>query len=70
VTTVACAPLAPVIGEPAHNRALAAEAVARAAAADADVLVLPELCTSGYVFRDADEAARYAEPLDGPAVRE
>ncbi len=70
MTTVACAPLAPRIGEPAHNRALAAEAVARAAAAGAEVLVLPELCTSGYVFADADEAGRFAEPLDGPAVRE
>ncbi len=69
MTTVACAQLSPVIGEPAHNRALAAEAVARAARAGADVLILPELSASGYVFRDADEAARWAEPVDGPAVR-
>lgn len=70
MTTIACAPLSPVLGEPAHNRALAADAMARAAAAGADVLILPELSTSGYVFRDAHEAARYAEPLDGTAVRE
>jgi predicted amidohydrolase len=69
VTTVACAQLAPVIGELEHNRSLGAKAVARAAAAGAQVLVLPELCTSGYVFADADEAARCAESLDGPAVR-
>ena len=68
--TVACAQLSPRVGEVEHNRALAAGAVARAAAAGADVLVLPELCTSGYVFADADEAAGCAEPLDGPAVSE
>jgi predicted amidohydrolase len=43
--------------------------VARAAAAGADLLVLPELCPGGYVFADADEAPRCAEPLDGPTVR-
>jgi predicted amidohydrolase len=32
------------------------------------VIVLPELASSGYVFRDRDEAALLAEPLDGPAV--
>ncbi len=68
MTTVACAPLAPRIGDLPHNRGLAAQAAARAAAIGADLLVLPELCTSGYVFTDAAEAARLAEPLDGPAV--
>ncbi len=67
--TVACAQLAPVIGDLERNRARTSDAVARAAQAGARLVVLPELCTSGYVFADADEAARFAEPLDGPAVR-
>jgi predicted amidohydrolase len=37
--------------------------------ADADLYVLPELCLSGYDFLDGPEAARFAEPHDGPAVR-
>ncbi|MDP9325809.1 MAG: hydratase [Candidatus Dormibacteraeota bacterium] len=32
-----------------------------AADAGADLLVLPELCTAGYVFRDQDEMRPYAE---------
>ena len=44
-------------------------AVARAAATGASLVVLPELCTSGYVFADEAEARRVAEPIDGPTVR-
>jgi 5-aminopentanamidase len=63
--TIACCQLAPRIGELEHNRALARDAVERAGA---QVVVLPELCNSGYVFADADEARRLAEPADGPSV--
>lgn len=66
--TVACAQLAPRIGDLERNRAQADAAVARAAAAGASLVVLPELCTSGYVFADAAEARRLAEPVDGPTV--
>jgi predicted amidohydrolase len=34
------------------------------------VIVLPELASSGYIFRDRDEAALLAESLDGPTVTE
>ena len=35
---------------------------------DADLLVLPELCTTGYAFTSKDEAAALAEPVpDGPS---
>jgi predicted amidohydrolase len=66
--TVACAQLAPAIGTPADNLAVTSASVSLAAAAGARLLVLPELCTSGYMFADAKEAARLAEPIDGPAV--
>jgi predicted amidohydrolase len=37
---------------------------------EADLLVLPELCHSGYLFRDRAELARLAEPIpDGPTSR-
>ncbi|HEY7146218.1 MAG TPA: nitrilase-related carbon-nitrogen hydrolase [Streptosporangiaceae bacterium] len=67
-TLVACCQLAPALGEAAANRELAADAVARAAGQGASVIVLPELVTSGYVFRSRDEARACAEPADGPAV--
>ncbi|MEW6671164.1 MAG: nitrilase-related carbon-nitrogen hydrolase [Thermodesulfobacteriota bacterium] len=35
----------------------------------ADIIVLPELCTTGYFFLSREEAARAAEPADGPTAR-
>ena len=43
--------------------------VAEAAESQPQVIVLPELCTSGYVFRDLDECWSRAEPADGPTVQ-
>ena len=68
--TLAVAQLAPRIGEPERNRELAAAAIIDAAQAGADLVVLPELCNSGYVFADAQEARSLAEPLDGPSVEQ
>lgn len=65
---VACHQLAPVLGDLAGNRARARAAVDAAAAAGAQVVVLPELVTSGYVFRDAAEARALAEPASGPTL--
>jgi 5-aminopentanamidase len=67
---VAACQLSLAIGEVARNRAAASEAVGQAAAAGAGIVVLPELTPSGYVFRDAAEAASLAEPADGPTVTE
>jgi 5-aminopentanamidase len=65
---VAVHQLAPVIGDLDGNRARALTAIDAAADAGAQVVVLPELAVSGYVFRDADEARTLAEPPDGPTV--
>jgi 5-aminopentanamidase len=65
---IACGQLAPVIGDLEGNRARAAAAIGDAAARGAALVVLPELCTSGYVFADADEARSLAEPADGPTA--
>jgi predicted amidohydrolase len=62
---VACCQLAPRIGEVDANRALAHDAIVDAAERGADVVVLPELVNSGYVFEGPDEARALAEPLDG-----
>ena len=67
-TTVACCQLALQVGDPDGNRARVAGAVEEAVARGAQVVVVPELANSGYVFRDAAEAASLAEPVDGPTV--
>lgn len=65
---LSCAQLWPRIGELDSNRRRAASAVSAAASDGAALIVLPELCVSGYVFRDAAEARELAEPIDGPTV--
>jgi predicted amidohydrolase len=66
---VAVHQLAPVIGDLDGNRARTLAAIDAAAAAGAQVVVLPELAASGYAFADASEARALAEPPDGPTVR-
>jgi predicted amidohydrolase/dienelactone hydrolase len=69
LTVIAVAQLAIAIGEPDANRKAAADAVAEAAAAKAALVVLPELCDSGYVFgavavKAQAEAGALASPAD------
>ncbi|MFW6181279.1 MAG: nitrilase-related carbon-nitrogen hydrolase [Spirochaetota bacterium] len=53
----------PVFGETAENTAVIAGAVA---GAGADLLVAPELATSGYLFTGREELLDLAEPVPGP----
>lgn len=66
---VAACQVAPVLGDPQANRDIVASAVGEAVAVGARVVVLPELVSSGYVFADRAEAARSAEPVDGPTLQ-
>ncbi|MFS8204221.1 nitrilase-related carbon-nitrogen hydrolase [Streptomyces sp. CWNU-52B] len=66
VTRVVCEQLAPRIGDLAYNKELALTAVRRALADRADVVVLPELTTSGYVFETSQEAWSTAITLADP----
>ncbi|OYN98524.1 carbon-nitrogen hydrolase [Enemella evansiae] len=65
--TVAAAQLPLDITDQAGSRDRVLDALDRLAPA-ADLVVLPELASSGYVFTDSAEALRLAEPLDGPFV--
>src|SRR5688500_13238793 len=57
MTRVACIRLAPTVGDLAANLALIRRALS---SAEADIVVLPELVTSGYVFSGFEEAAAVA----------
>ena len=61
---VACAQLAPQLGDLAGNAARAGAAIDAAVAAGAGLVVLPELCLSGYVFESADQARAAAVAPD------
>lgn len=60
MTTIVCQQLAPDITQPESNRRRSVSAVAAAVDDGADIVVLPELVTSGYVFESVDEAAAAA----------
>ncbi|MFJ7284666.1 nitrilase family protein [Pseudomonas sp. NPDC099000] len=68
-TVVACCQVAPKIGDLAYNRTLTERAIRSAALQGAQVVVLPELVQSGYLFADRDEALSLSETADGPTLR-
>ena len=67
MTVVVCQQLAPRIADLPANRERSVRAVAEAVDAGADVVVLPELVTSGYVFDSTDEAAAVAITPETPS---
>ena len=66
MTRVMCFQLAPIVGDLARNQFLCSTAVERGIAAGAELIVLPELATSGYVFCSTDEAAACAIAAEDP----
>ncbi len=67
---VACIQMEPRVGRPEANLADTLTRIDAAAAAGARLIVLPELCASGYVFETRDEAFQLAEEIPGgPACR-
>jgi 5-aminopentanamidase len=69
MTRIAVQQLAPVIGDLDANAELSVTALRAAAAAGAEVCVLPELVTSGYMFESAEECAAAAIPPDDAVLR-
>jgi N-carbamoylputrescine amidase len=68
--TVACIQMEPKIGEKEANLARSLDKIDQAAAAGAKLIVLPELCNSGYVFASRQEAFALAEPVpSGPSTQ-
>lgn len=70
MTLVAAASPSPVIGDLAANGRTGTAAICNALVAGAQLIVLPELCTSGYVFESQEEAASVAITADDPLFAE
>lgn len=70
MTRVDCRQLAPRITDLAGNHARSVRAITDAVSAGADVVVLPELATSGYVFASKDEARSAAITTENPILQD
>jgi len=62
---VACVQMEPRIGKKEANLARSLEMIEEAVAAGATLVVLPELCNTGYVFETREEAFALAEEVPG-----
>ncbi|MCV7419904.1 carbon-nitrogen hydrolase [Mycobacterium yunnanensis] len=69
-TRVSCCQIPLHIGDTTGNMTSARTAVEDAARNGAQIVVLPELASSGYVFADRAELESLAETRDGPAITE
>jgi predicted amidohydrolase len=70
VTRVGCRQLAPILGDLAANQRTIVATIAAATGSGTEILVLPELVTSGYMFQTADELAGCAVPAGDPLFAE
>ncbi|GAA1212020.1 nitrilase family protein [Rhodoglobus aureus] len=70
MVTVASCQVTLVVGDVEANRQSLRSSIIRAADAGVQVVVLPELANTGYMFTDIDELRAAAEPVDGPTVGE
>jgi predicted amidohydrolase len=68
VVRVAAAQVAIDVDAPDATWRGAVALLEQAVSDEADLVVLPELVTTGSGFADAAEATRRAEPLDGPTI--
>src|SRR5690606_34295126 len=70
VVKIACIQMEPVVSERDRNLQKSLAMIEEAAREGARLIVLPELCNSGYVFESRDEAFELAERVpDGPSTQ-
>jgi N-carbamoylputrescine amidase len=63
VVKIACIQMQPVVGEKQRNLQTSLAMIEEAASQGARLIVLPELCNSGYLFASREEAFELAEPV-------
>lgn len=68
--TVASCQVSLMVGDIEANRRSLRSAIARAVDAGAQIVVLPELANTGYMFAGIDELRAVAETVEGPTVSE
>ena len=67
---VACLQFEPKVGQKEDNVRRTLEQIATAAGKGANLIILPELCNSGYMFHSREEASALAEGIpDGPTTQ-
>jgi predicted amidohydrolase len=67
---IACIQMEPVVGRKEQNVKRSVQLIEQAAAQGARLIVLPELCNTGYVFESREEAFALAEEVpQGPTCK-
>lgn len=67
---VVCAQVAPVMLDVDANRSMLRSVIREAVSEGADLVVLPELATTGYMFSSPAEAREVAQPAVGGALKD
>lgn len=67
---VACCQISPQVESPDRSTQLALDAISAAVAGGAELIVLPELANSGYVFDRAEETRTAAVPPGADLIRD
>lgn len=68
--TIACVQMEPIVGRKDDNLRRSIEMIEEAAGNGARLVVLPELCNSGYVFETREEAFALSEAVPGGPTSE
>lgn len=66
-TKIACVQMDVAIGDVEANRRKIVERMRTAADKGAELVIFPECALTGYCFDSLDEAAPFADPIDGPS---
>jgi len=66
-TNIACMQMDVAIGDVDANRSKIVESLRTAAESGAELAIFPECAITGYCFDSLEEAAPFAEPIDGPS---
>ncbi|HWP45323.1 MAG TPA: nitrilase-related carbon-nitrogen hydrolase [Blastocatellia bacterium] len=69
MTNIACVQMDVEIGSVAANRERIIERLRSAVSGSAEIVIFPECALTGYCFDSLEEAAQYAEEIDGPTAR-